>query len=134
MTDAGPDAPSGLPAVLRRIADAVGVEAALALADARGGRRIHVPKHMLAAHWIVREIGMERARRLAAVFGGEQIDLPASRTGATKAARRRCDHALAQGASLDEAARVSGLTRSTVQWRRKHKLRVARGPQGDLFD
>lgn len=130
-----PPAASGLPQLLAALAEAIGVEAALALADARGGQRVHVPKSIDAGHWIARAIGARRAEELARAYGGESLDLPAARTGSTLAARRRCDRALAEGASLNQAVAASGLTRRGVQWRKANKLRRgAGGPQGDLFD
>lgn len=112
-----------VPAALRDIADAIGAGATARLAAARPGERVHIPKAIAPGHWIARAIGAEAAARLAAACGGCAFDLPPSADSGAKAARRACDAALAAGASLNEAVRASGLSRSAVQWRRKHKVR-----------
>ena len=51
-----------LPPLLAEIAEVAGLDAALALASARGGSRITIPAHPRADHWFARAVGMEAAQ------------------------------------------------------------------------
>ena len=53
--------PSWLPVILREIADSAGLEAALKLAEAKGGTRIYVPKTSGARHWLTELLGRPAA-------------------------------------------------------------------------
>ncbi len=123
----------GLPPVLRTIADAAGVTAALALAHARGGTRIYVPHEVAEDHWLAGLVGLDAAREIARLYAGENIDIPLGPTGAAQNARRAARQALDAGASVAQAARAAGVTERTV-----YNLRSRDGRQnpvqGNLFD
>ena len=132
MTDAALNA-LRLPAVLRLVAEAAGVEAALKLSQARGGTRIYVPRKFQADHWLVALIGVAGANALRDYHAGETIDLPLGIGGSAQNARLTARLALDAGASVAQAARAAGLTERAVY---ALKSREARGPallQLDLF-
>ena len=69
-----------LPGILAEIADVAGVEAALAIAEARGGTQIYVPPNPSVNHWLCQLIGPEKAQKvcdqLTAGVGPLRVDLP----------------------------------------------------------
>lgn len=129
-----------LPDLLARIADIAGEEAALAIARARGGTLAYIPAadNMTEDHWLAVAVGIERARLIAKalVSGilGDRFAIPLGPEGGLKtyirARRSAASEALASGASIDEAARLAGIDRSTVL-RIKRQMRDER--QGNLF-
>ncbi|KMO32497.1 helix-turn-helix domain-containing protein [Methylobacterium aquaticum] len=123
----------GLPPVLRTIADAAGVTAALKLAQARGGTRIYVPRRVAEGHWLAELIGVEAARQVAKMYAGENVLIPLGLTGTVQNARRVARQALDEGASVTQAARVSGLTERTIYNLRSREGGGRQDDQGDLF-
>lgn len=76
MTDR-PDIPDELPAILREIAEAIGMALMLKLVAERGGVRVHVPKRPETSRGdLVAIIGVPAARQLAGLYGGEVIEIP----------------------------------------------------------
>lgn len=61
---------------LERIAEGIGMSAALALAEHFGGRRVYVPKAIGEHHPISVALGREDAEALASWAGGDAIDVP----------------------------------------------------------
>lgn len=132
--------PSWLPDTLAEIADVIGVDAALRLADARGGGRVTIPSRAPEGHWLVGLIGREAADQLCAHFRtlspegaarGVELDLPRGPTGTLASARRRIAQAMADGASAEAAARHAGMSRRTAY--RMKKRRTGDDKQGRLF-
>jgi len=64
-----------LPKRVAELADVVGLEAALKLVELRGGRRLYVPKHATAQHWLVPYIGLTAVEQLAAHYQGADIEI-----------------------------------------------------------
>ncbi|MBX3506863.1 MAG: hypothetical protein KF895_15390 [Parvibaculum sp.] len=123
---------SWLPPQLRELAELIGVEAALALADAVGGTRTYFPKSVGDDHWLLKTLGSEAAAAICNRYGGNYLTLPLGPNRGIAAMRRRRDAALAAGASADEAARQSGYTVRSV-YRRKAQLGTLAQQRG-LFD
>lgn len=123
-----------LPAVLRLVAEAAGVEAALKLSQERGGTRIYVPRKLPADHWLVSLIGMAGANALRERYAGENIDLPLGVGGSAQNARLAARLALDGGASVAQAARVAGLTERTVYALRSREGTGPAARQLNLFD
>lgn len=70
-----------LPPLLNEIADVAGVVAAVAIAEARGGTRVHFPARAPDGHWLVELVGREAADKLCAHFQidarrGNRVDVP----------------------------------------------------------
>ena len=121
-----------LPHLLNRIADVVGQGKALSFAREFGGRRLSVPKRerMQDDHPIVQILGRAGADRLAQLYGGEVVQVPLGPVGTVAEARRRMAKALADGASINDAASASGLHHRTGQRMRKT---IKDGRQGSLL-
>ncbi|MBX3527539.1 MAG: hypothetical protein KF904_15150, partial [Rhodoblastus sp.] len=70
-----------LPPLLNEIAEVAGVVAAVAIAEARGGTRVHFPARAPDGHWLVALVGREAADELCAHFratqaGGSYVLIP----------------------------------------------------------
>ncbi|KPN64275.1 hypothetical protein SAMN04488527_101278 [Aliiroseovarius crassostreae] len=133
---------SWLPPLLAEIAEAAGLDAALAMADARGGSRISLPAHPKENHWLVGAVGRDAAETICAYFrtgyggkGGVVLDLPCSPNMDLVRRRRKIDEMIAAGVSADKIAVATGSHRTTV-FRRKSKKQGAtpRSDHPDLFD
>lgn len=129
---------SSLPGLLGEIADIVGPEIALTIAQSHGGTHVSIPPRAEAGHWLTELVGMEVSdqicRGLAILEDGRlkgvrREVLPLGPASILKQARRRASHALNEGASAREAARHSGLHERTI-WRMKAKTD---DDQGSLF-
>lgn len=128
-----------LPGILAEIAEIAGLDAALKVAEAKGGTVARVPSRVRAENWLVKAVGMEKAQAIAAHFtSGRGIDLliPLGPTGSYKrdmARRAEAYHrALASGANTQQTARLVGVTRRSVE-RFKGRLKTSDDNQGDLF-
>lgn len=134
-----------LTGLLAEIADipGVGVDAALAVARARGGTLAGIPSvnHLTASHWLVTAVGMEKARLisegLVSAAKGDRFKIPvgpeAGVNAFIRAQRAAIEEALESGATIGEAARIAGASRSSVM-RAKERLRQTRDDrQGRLF-
>ena len=77
MSGTGPQHPP-LPRGLAEIAEIVGREAALDLAQHMGGRSIHVPRpeNIRSTHDLAVAMGMEAAKAVAERFQGENRNVP----------------------------------------------------------
>lgn len=130
-----------LPGILGEIAAVAGEDAAIAIADRRGGTRVLIPRRAPDGHWLVEAVGRQKADAIGRHFSVEDADgkpigtfevyLPLGPHGALRRARRRLADELRAGTSGREAARRAGLTERTA-WRIKRRL-GADPDQGDLF-
>lgn len=133
-----------LPGVLAEIAEVAGLDAALAVARAKGGGRAYIPApaQLNGDHWLVQAIGDDLARAVAGHFqvgnSGHELMIPLGPAGGYAAQRRARARAvlqaIEQNCTIDEAARMVGVDRSTII-RAKQRLRDG-GPdsgQGSLF-
>ena len=134
---------SWLPPLLNDVAEAAGLDAALALARAAGGRRVAIPARAKDRHWLVEAVGRTAADAICALYRthdadgvehGAKIIVPLGPTGLMKAAKRQMAQAIADGTSVRAAARLAGLHERTG-WKTKARMeRAAGGPQASLFD
>ena len=124
-----------LPPLLAEIAEVTSLDAALRLAEKRGGSRISIPARMPEDHWIVRTIGMPHAQALAEHFrggnSGALIELP---VGAAALKRKRIDELLARGVSADRIAVELQVHRTTVFRQQARQGKSIDPRQGSLFD
>ncbi len=106
------------PPLLNEIVDVVGLDAALALVQAKGGVRVHIPGCAPDGHWIVETIGREAADRLCAHFrvrnGGSYFRLPLGPKAFYAVQRERARELLAAGKSTDAVISALGVSRSFV--------------------
>jgi transcriptional regulator of acetoin/glycerol metabolism len=132
---------SWLPALLAEIAEVAGLDAALAIAKAKGGTRASfpTPERLTRDHWLVEAVGIETARTICEHFKvrntGLQLSIPLGPQGGYREQQRTRARALqaaiTDNCSIDEAARLVGVDRSTVI-RAKQRLRKAEGNQGSF--
>lgn len=125
-----------LPELLQEIAEVAGLDAAMAIAAAKGGIRAHFPARADDEHWLTRAVGREAADKLCTHFcvnhrGGVTLQVPLGPRNFYSLARRRAVEMAAEGHSIAGTARSLGVTtRAVEKWRAKNK---ADPRQGRLF-
>lgn len=129
-----------LPALLAEIADVAGLPAALAIAQEKGGVRVHFPARAPDGHWLVRCVGREAADKICGHFratmqGGIYLQIPLGPKNFYRNAYALAMQMIASGeASNEQIAAALGIHRRTVE---RHRARArdlgADGPQGRLF-
>lgn len=126
-----------LPAVLAEIAEVAGLEAALALAGARGGTEIYVPPSVDADHWLVETAGAEAAAAICRHFAGNghgcRLEIPLGPKGAAARLRRQVDRMIAEGKSEREIALATGYSGRGVRMRKARQRDERDSGQGSLF-
>lgn len=124
-----------LPQSLREIADVAGLDAALALAEAYGGRRVKLPSSFRPGSWLDKTVGEVAARAIVQHFGTTPLDIPLAGAGTYAQMRRnmamRFDELTAANASAAQIARELGITERAVRLRRA--ARRGDDGQGRLF-
>lgn len=115
----------GLPELLAEIAEVAGLEAALKIAEARGGTRTHFPGRAPDGHWLPELVGREAANKLCDHFRikqrcGVELLVPMGPKGFYSKARVKFDKLVAGGSSVAEASRLVGVHLRTARyWRAK---------------
>ncbi len=126
-----------LPPVLKAIAEAGGLDAALAIAERHGGRRVLLPRRVEGRNWLVETVGQEPARKILERFGPGRLDIPLGPAGSYSRMRRRIneryDELERRGASAAEIAADLGITERTVRLRRASRRALAKSAQKSLF-
>ncbi|MFZ5749077.1 MAG: hypothetical protein ACOY45_15640 [Pseudomonadota bacterium] len=116
-----------LPGVLAEIAAIAGVDAALAIAEARGGTQIYIPPAPDADHWMSRLVGHDAAtaiaQQLTCGVGGMRLDLPLGPRGHAARIRAEVDRLIRAGRSERDIALATGYTIRGVR-RRAAKVRA----------
>lgn len=122
-----------LPRLLAELAELAGSEAALKLAAAKGGTRLYVPKSLDKDHPLAKDMGLEGARSLCRLYGGEYITVPMAHARGLKAMQAKADEMLKSGRSANEVALETGLHLRCI-YDRRAKLLKRNSSQPDLFD
>lgn len=123
-----------LTGVLFEIAAVAGMDAAMAVARAKGGVKAYFPARPKEGHWLVDAVGMEAARTIctALVSGrsGLEIDVPIGPAGSRDSARQVIETAYAGGMQAKDVVRLTGVSERTV---RRHfaKLKAASRQRGE---
>jgi hypothetical protein len=119
-----------LPGILREIADVAGLPAALAIAEVKGGTRVHFPARAPDGHWLPELVGREAADKLCAYFrtrataqggtrptvnGGVYELVPLGPKNFYARARRKAAELTAQGMTRERVAAQLGVHMRTVQ-------------------
>lgn len=127
--------PGWLPALLAEIAQVAGLDAALKLAETRGGTEIYVPAEAPDGHWLAEAVGAQAAAAICAHFTGSgpgcRLELPTGPAGTAAQIRRKVDRMIAEGKSESQIALACGYTGRGVRMRRA-KARASLD-QEDLF-
>lgn len=100
-----------LPEVLAQVAEAAGLEAALALRRQLGGTPVNVAREPKPGTLLVETIGLEAARAVAALYGGETVPLPKGKPQEPALIR----HLLGLGWTVNAVARTVGCTDRQVR-------------------
>jgi Mor family transcriptional regulator len=109
-----------LPGRLQAIADAAGIDAAIAIAREFGGRRLYLPAlktlRRRRQHPLVVLLGLECALKVVETIGGfgEYFDVPTARNELIYLKLR---DGLSQGLSTSELAKQTGICRRAVLYR-----------------
>ena len=131
-----------LPALLAEIADIAGLDAALAIANAKGGTVVNIPSGKKKRNWLIDCVGAEAAAKISAHFtsgrGRLQLDIPLPPTNTHRQwLRQRAksyEAAIKTANSLSKAALMAGTTRRTLQrFNQGRKGRKNASGQGSLF-
>ncbi|MEC9342670.1 MAG: helix-turn-helix domain-containing protein [Pseudomonadota bacterium] len=113
---------SWLPSVLAEIAEVAGLDAALKMAEARGGTEIYIPAAVGDDHWLTKTVGREAAERICEHFTGSgpgcRLELPLGPAGSAAKIRAKVDRLIAQGKSEREIALATGYSGRGVRLRR----------------
>lgn len=96
-----------------RLVSLIGETAAETLCWHRGGRGVYIPNGESGV--LVRLIGLPATKALHAEFGSGTLLVPLGPISARRQARQRAVELLNTGASIDDAARQTGLHPSTVR-------------------
>ena len=124
-----------LPALLAEIAQVAGLDAALKLAEARGGTEIYVPAEAPDGHWLTEAVGKQAAAAICAHFTGSgpgcRLEIPLGPAGSHAQLRRQVDKLIAEGKSEREIALVTRYTGRGVRMRKAKARRAAQ--EHDLF-
>lgn len=122
-----------LPASARDLAGLIGLPATLRLVEGWGGvMRLYVPKAVPQDHELARALGLEAARALSRVFGGDYLpSVPRCADALRQARNRALLRRRAEGASPATLALEFGLTERQI-WRLLAEAREAGVRQGRL--
>lgn len=119
-----------LPGVLATVAQAAGLQAAVKLAQMRGGGRAYIPapQAIHARHWLAQAVGLDEAVAIAKALGNGEVEIPLGPYAGNRASVwAAIERALNEGVSVEQAARQVGVSARTV---RRHKSGEASGNEG----
>jgi hypothetical protein len=124
-----------LPASVRELVEVIGLAAALAIVEARGGVRLSVPTKATADHWLVEVIGLPALEQLVAVYAGEELEIARCAAALRTLQERRIVAEFESGASNAELARKYQYTERGIRKLRRRVEGEIRGEtaQGSLF-
>lgn len=124
-----------LPASVRELVEVIGLAAALAIVEARGGVRLSVPTKATAEHWLAELIGLEALEALVAVYAREEIEVPRCAAALRTLQERRIVAEFERGASNAELARKYQYTERGIRKLRRRVEGEIQGEtaQGSLF-
>ena len=120
--------------LLPKIAEAIGMDAALRIAEARGGARVSIPgrAELKPDHWLVQAVGREKAeivRQLLASTGAQDFYIPLGEFSAFAGGRRQIMRRMYQ--LIDEGRSDDAIARELrISWRTVHRARRRRRQEG----
>ena len=106
------------------IINVAGRDAAMRVAELKGGEQAYIPRTICAGHWLAKAIGLSNAAAIAAEFGGCRVDIP------TDSVRRR--HAaivelFGRGLNVSQVARELKIN---VRTARRHRPKSSMSHRG----
>lgn len=117
---------------LDSLVEVIGMQPAIELTRAFGGRIIYVPMTIETTHPITLTVGWNAAEQLAKHYGGSQLKVPAERNVLLQL-RNECivsRHTGPEKASINGLANEYGLDRAMIR-KILRKAGVLTGPNGD---
>lgn len=131
------DSAPNLPPTLALIAEAAGVPAALALAKARGGRKITIP-HRAEGTKLAMIVGLNPAKAIIGAIGAGDLEIPLGPIGNMaqqhRALRHKIMRAIEAGDNNYQIAGACGVcTRTVKRVRAKMRCDNQSDDQSDLF-
>lgn len=100
--------------MLQDLVELVGYGSAIELLRAWGGRRLKVPNEVHQDHALAFAIGMDAATKIAAAYGGTDLDLPAERNHLTQLRNDALAREFDEGATISWLSQHFGLSRRHV--------------------
>lgn len=99
---------------LNEVAEVIGKQATCRLIDSLGGARWYVPREASADHRLAKVIGLDAMKKLCAVYGGGEIDIPLN------AARHSLKQKIlvTEGSAREVALKLGCSTRHVLRVRR----------------
>lgn len=123
-----------LPAVLQEIAEVAGLDAAWALARAKGGTTIFLPRRVGHRHWLAEIVGYEAARKICDHFRSNHQERVVVPMAAASQRDLRWREVLSNpDLSINDTAERLGVHGRTVSRHRAKLISKKSGDQGDLF-
>lgn len=114
-----------------------GEDAALAIAEARGGTEVYIPPAPEKDHWLSRLVGHEAALaigdHLTCGLTGLRVELPTGPTGHGARKRAEVDAMIRAGRSERDIALATGYTIRGVRLRRAKLGTIRDSRQMDMF-
>lgn len=128
MSDRADILPEDLPDLLREVAEAAGVTAALRLARAFGGRPKYIPHRLPPNHELIDAAGPKAAAWLSQTYAGETLIIPLGPEADGAAKRRTIRARLAEGTPHQAIAREVRVHIRTVE---REAARLRNGGESD---
>lgn len=119
-----------LPSLLAQLAELVGEDAALLVAEEWGGRYLYIPREFRPTHRLVELLGEERARKMWNAIGHGPVLVPMGPNAGAAERREIASRALDEGKSQPQAAKAAGIHLRSVE---RLAAKKRDGRQGDLF-
>lgn len=124
-----------LPQSVRDLVEVIGLTAALALVEERGGTWLRVPKRTNEDHWLADIIGLPALQSLVRIYNGEAVNIPRCVEALRSLRERQIVAELDSGVLCREVAVKYGYTEDGL---RKLRRRVIgeiqlQSSQGDMF-
>jgi hypothetical protein len=101
---------SELPQILGELQDLIGTAATLKLVEMFGGTRVFVPANVTAQTGLAHLVGLDNARKLAAVYAGTRLSIPRYRTWLCAARNGEVRQRHRGGETVAQLARAFDLT------------------------
>lgn len=122
-----------LPPSVVELIDVVGLAAALAIVEERGGIKLYVPVKADPDHWLAALIGITALEAMVAYYQGDEIEVPRCAEALRAARELQIATEAAAGDSNATLARRHGYTERGIRKLRRRVEVQYDGRQDDLF-
>lgn len=100
--------------IIREISAAIGLADTIAIVRRWGGRSLYVPVRVQAGDALALTLGLEKAQKLVAAFGGTYLELPAERNAMIELRNALIVEGLRAGRSQESLGLEFGLSRQMI--------------------